>query len=287
MFPLVSIIVPVYNAEKYISQTIESVLGQTYQNWELILVNDGSTDNSEYIIQNYKDSRFKYLKKENGGVSTARNLGIKQASGIYIAFLDADDVWLPDNLQKKISLALEHQLDWVFSDMYEADEQLNNKNYATPGKSENFLEEILLWNGEVIPGPASNLVVHQKCFIDGLKFDSKFSTAADQDFTIYLATNYKGERIPEPLWLYRKISTSMSRNVAVMEKDHTGVYKKAEENGLFKSYWFKHKCFSNLYLILAGSWWVNGTNKKRGLYFLAKSIITYPPVMVKLIKKLF
>jgi glycosyltransferase involved in cell wall biosynthesis len=283
---LVSVIIPVYNAAKYLRDTINSVLDQTYNNFELILVNDGSTDDSERVIFEYIDPRIKYLKKLNGGVSTARNMGIQNANGTYIAFLDADDVWLPNNLEKKVNLAESAGLDWVFSDMYEVNEKLENRVYASKGRDIDFLNEILLWNGEVIPGPASNLVLHKRCFINGLLFDPIFSTAADQDFTLYLSAQYVGQRIAEPLWLYRQISVSMSRNIAVMEKDHIGVYKKAAHNGLFKSFWFRQKCFANLYFILAGSWWVNGNNKLRGCFFLFKALYIYPPTILRLIKKI-
>lgn len=282
---LVSIVIPIYNAEKYLNDTIQSVIAQTYTNWELILINDGSPDNSEDVVLKYQDTRFKYYKQSNGGVSSARNLGIEKSSGTYIAFLDADDVWLEDNLQKKITLIEKCDLDWVFSDMYAVNEQLQNRSYAPKGKDNNFLENILAWNGEVVPGPSSNLVVKRKCFIEGLRFDPQFSSAADQDITLYLAAKYKGQRIAEPLWLYREIASSMSRNISVMEKDHIGVYQKAYYNGLFKSFWFKQKCFANLYYILAGSWWVNGHNKKRGLRFLLKALLAYPPIAIKLIKK--
>ncbi|QNG60201.1 glycosyltransferase family 2 protein [Bacillus sp. PAMC26568] len=91
----VSIIVPIYNKEKYISKTISSVLNQTYNNFELLLINDGSTDKSEDIILKFvkEDSRIKYIKQENQGVSAARNKGIDAAKGDYISFLDADDLY--------------------------------------------------------------------------------------------------------------------------------------------------------------------------------------------------
>ena len=91
---LVSVILPVYNSEKYIAEAVDSVLSQTYEKLELIVINDGSTDCSENIIKNYKDSRIVYIKnKKNVGVAMARNKGIQIASGSYIAFIDSDDVW--------------------------------------------------------------------------------------------------------------------------------------------------------------------------------------------------
>ncbi len=101
---LVSIITPCYNGEKYIKETIDSVLAQSYKNWEMIIVDDGSKDHSAEIVQEYekKDSRIQLVQQENAGSAAARNNGIRRAEGQYIALLDADDVWLPDFLEKQI-----------------------------------------------------------------------------------------------------------------------------------------------------------------------------------------
>ena len=104
---LISVIVPIYNKQKQISRCIESVKIQSYKNWELILIDDGSTDNSAFIIKSYlSDSRIFYFYKENGGVSSARNMGMKKASGEWIIFLDADDYFLPNALSILLNFAL-------------------------------------------------------------------------------------------------------------------------------------------------------------------------------------
>lgn len=102
---LVSIITPCYNGGKYISETIESVIAQTYPNWEMIIVDDGSVDNSAEIVKNYidKDSRIKLIQQANAGSAAARNNGIRRAEGQYIALLDADDLWYRDFLKKQIA----------------------------------------------------------------------------------------------------------------------------------------------------------------------------------------
>lgn len=104
MKPLVSIIMPAYNAARYIKETIESVLTQSYSNWEMIIVDDGSTDNIAEIIKEYseKDARIQYIYQTNKGQSSARNRGIKEAQGKYIAFLDADDLFLPAKLEEQV-----------------------------------------------------------------------------------------------------------------------------------------------------------------------------------------
>ncbi len=114
---LVSIIVPVYNTEKYIRQCLDSILNQTYQNFECLLINDGSSDNSADICREYvaKDTRFRYFEKENGGVSSARNLGIECSGGAYITFIDSDDWVDSDYLEVLYSAILEEQADIAVS----------------------------------------------------------------------------------------------------------------------------------------------------------------------------
>lgn len=100
----VSIIVPVYNAENFLHRTVDSILAQTYENWELLLADDCSTDQSRDIMKSYTDERIHcFYCEKNSGPAGARNLALRKASGQYIAFLDADDFWLPQKLEKQIS----------------------------------------------------------------------------------------------------------------------------------------------------------------------------------------
>lgn len=115
---LVSIVTPVYNAEKFLSETIKSVQEQTYKNWELLLVDDCSKDNSAKIIKEFKkhDDRIKYIKLEkNSGAAISRNTGIKNAKGRFIAFVDSDDLWEPEKLEIQISYMLEKNLGFTFT----------------------------------------------------------------------------------------------------------------------------------------------------------------------------
>ncbi|MXN92403.1 glycosyltransferase [Flavobacterium sp. Sd200] len=97
--PFFSVVTPLYNKQEYISNTIKSALAQTFTDFEIIIVNDGSTDSSEEVVKQFTDNRIKYIKTINQGVSAARNTGIENASGKIIAFLDADDIWLPEHLE--------------------------------------------------------------------------------------------------------------------------------------------------------------------------------------------
>lgn len=115
----VSVIMPVYNAEKFIDEAINSVISQTYLNWELLIVDDCSTDKSSTIVKKYvkKDCRIRYLKTEkcSGSPALPRNLGISEAKGRYIAFLDSDDMWLPDKLKNQLKVIVHPEIGIVFS----------------------------------------------------------------------------------------------------------------------------------------------------------------------------
>ena len=99
---LVSIITPIYNGAEYVSKTIDAVLKQDYKNWEMLIVDDGSKDNSAEIVENYsmQDTRIRLFKKKNGGSASARNMALKHAQGRYICFLDSDDIWMPELLSQ-------------------------------------------------------------------------------------------------------------------------------------------------------------------------------------------
>ena len=116
--PLVSVIIPAYNSEKYIKEAIESVLYQTYDHLEIIIVNDGSWDNTEKIVKEFKDSRIKYFWQKNKGIASAKNAGIKNAKGEFITFLDTDDFYLPRKIEEEVIFLKHHpEFDLVYCNM--------------------------------------------------------------------------------------------------------------------------------------------------------------------------
>lgn len=118
--PLVSVVMPAYNVEKYIAASIESVINQTYLHWELLIVDDGSSDNTALIIKKYQlqDQRIKYFHQKNSGQSQARDLALKNSTGKYIAFLDADDLWLTKKLSISVEEICNNNFDLLFTDAY-------------------------------------------------------------------------------------------------------------------------------------------------------------------------
>lgn len=152
---LVSIIVPLYNASKFIDDTINTVLNQTYENWELLFINDCSTDDSIKIIKKYKDNRIKIINnKENSGAAISRNVGIKASKGRYICFLDADDLWKEEKLQKQIDFMRKNNCAFSFTGYEFALENgiPNGKKVFVPNKInyKQALKNTTIWTSTVM-----------------------------------------------------------------------------------------------------------------------------------------
>lgn len=150
----ISIIVPIYNTEKYIEKCIESLLNQTKKELEFILINDGSTDNSEILIKKYNDKRIKYFKNNNQGIGKTRNFGIKQSTGKYIMFVDSDDYLSRDACEKLYNKAIKDDLDIVVCDFYKVlknkleEVKISHFSNTSVTKNEQLLLDINLspWN---------------------------------------------------------------------------------------------------------------------------------------------
>jgi len=207
---LISIVIPFYNAEKFIKETINSVLNQTYNNIEILLINDGSTDNSLNIVNSLKDDRIKIINKNNSGVSSARNLGLSLAKGDYILFLDADDVLENDFLEKMVE-KLENNKNAVFctSLVYEMNEDLTKILKISKGIYNNIAENVLFYHFETIP---SAFLLKRDFLIENkIKFNELLSSTADRMFLLDL--HKKGaEGIIEnsAILYYRRHRNSMS-----------------------------------------------------------------------------
>ena len=270
---LVSVVIPAYNSAKYLNDTISSVLSQSYQNLELIIVDDGSTDNtSEVVSQFLSDSRCHYIKKINEGVSKARNDGAKLSKGEYLAFLDADDILLKDSILEKVGiLDSMNEIGLVHSDVQLMDEDGRITGIQMTGLGGyNKHIDILLWEECVIPAPSSNAMIRKHIFDEVGGYDPSFSTAADQDFLIRVCKGYPIYRIQKPLTSYRIVKGSMGKNIKVFEKDHLGVFKKAIT--FLNDKKIERLSFANLHLIIASSYWVHHKNLLKTLKHLSLSL---------------
>lgn len=134
MSDLVSIIMPSYNTAQYITETIQSVIDQTYHNWELIIVDDCSTDNTDIVVGKIKDPRIRYIKNEkNSGAAVSRNRALREANGRWVAFLDSDDLWKPEKLEKQICFMMKNRYYFSYTNYEEIDADGNKTNVIVTG----------------------------------------------------------------------------------------------------------------------------------------------------------
>ena len=215
---MVSVIIPVYNVEKYLAECIDSVLLQSYKNFELLLIDDGSKDNSSAICDEYakKDYRIKIFHKKNGGLSSARNYGINKAIGEYIIFLDSDDFWTTnDCLEKLIKIADDFGADIVRGELKEVNEKgedllikdISNKmdKQLRLLSSAEFYKNII--NGENF---SVLFLFKKKIFDSGLRFDEKRCFEEDVELNIRLFNNnLKCVYVPIIFYAYRKRQNSI------------------------------------------------------------------------------
>lgn len=202
--PLFSVIIPTYNRERFIGRAIKSVLQQTCTDYELIVVDDGSTDQTSKIVKSF-GQQVRYVYKKNGGPSTGRNKGITLAKGRYIAFLDSDDLYLPDKLQKNKEFLETHPecrflYSWYYSVRRGRRKQLISNIKGAPDLNKFRLQ---LYERKFTIR-TSTAVIHHSCFDKVGLFNSKYRYSQDWDMWLRLACHYQGYCQKEPLVLYRR-----------------------------------------------------------------------------------
>lgn len=232
---LVSIIMPAYNAEKFIGSSIESVLSQSYHNFELIIVDDGSKDSTHNLIEIYskQDSRIKFYKnKKNLGVSDTRNAGIRVAKGKYIAFLDSDDLWSKDKLDIQIQFMKDNNYDFTFGNYEIIDEESNKKNKIVFAPREVTFKKLL--KGSRI-GCLTVVFNHEKIKWPGMK------NIGHEDYLAWLSIlneTEKGYGINQTIGYYREMTTSLSGNKIKAAKWQFNIYNSELGLGYIRSIWY-------------------------------------------------
>jgi len=210
--PLVSVIIPTYNREKYVVEAIESVLAQTYQNFEIIIVDDGSTDGTEKILEPYRD-RVVYIYQENQGPSVARNTGIRRATGQFIAFLDSDDLWLPEKLEVQVAyMETNPEVGLVHTGKLLREERptgpiLKEWPYAELSRSGHIFPEMFLEPTV----STSTVVARRECFDVAGLFDEELTRGADHHLFLRIARHFPIGYIPRPLGVYRMHETNITK----------------------------------------------------------------------------
>ncbi len=219
--PLITIIVPCFNAQNTIKETIESVLKQTYNNYEILIINDGSTDNSVEVCTNYthSDDRISIISINNQGVSVARNIGIQHAQGEYIAFLDSDDLWHPKKLEKQIEYLSDHpDVGVCFSKVEFLSQAGQSLNQYSTVPAQGLVATGLLT--ENLTCTTSNILCRQQVIKDVGPFNTTMSFAEDQEWLLRVAlmSTWRIMGLQEVYVGYRTNQGSLSSQLNRMEQ---------------------------------------------------------------------
>ncbi len=278
--PTISIVVPAYNAEKTILETIISVQNQSFSDFELIIINDGSTDKTLEIINTkaLDDSRIRIFSYENGGLPVARNRGIALARGKFIAFLDADDLWTPDKLELQI-LALQRNsaAGLAYSWTYFMDNQGKSFHTSEPTFFEGYVLKDLLLQNFLCNG--SNPLIRRSIIEAVGDFNPDLHSAEDWDYWLRVAACSEFALVPKAQIFYRQSSTSMSSKVERMENYQIKVIERAFELAPQELKKLKNKSLSYIYqysakLYLEKDFGISNLNNS--IVKLSKSIQLYP-----------
>ena len=238
---LVSIMMPAYNAEKYIGKAIESVLAQSYPHWELIVVNDGSVDGTTEVVSLYtNDARIKLIHQANGGEAAARNTALEHAQGEYLSFLDADDLYLPNSLADLSTFLNQHsEYDVVFSDGYFCDEyekKLMQLSEIRPRLCTGKILEPLILSSALITVPVCVMVRRNAIERLSIKFDTNLVIGPDWDFWIQLAAHVQFGYLDRVTCMYRVHYTNITRTSGVQKRNRDLVQGRIK---VLNSDWFE------------------------------------------------
>lgn len=257
--PLVSVVIPLFNCEAFVGEALRSVLNQTYKNFEIIVVNDGSTDASAAAVRPFRE-KIVYIDQKNGGSASARNAGIQKARGELVAFLDADDVWLPHRLEAHVphfssdpELGLVHS-DRVLFDSKTGEEFPEDDFMHLKARDGFILKELFEYNFIC----TQSVMMRRSCFETVGSFDPAFRAAQDYDLWLRVCEKYKARYVPEVVTRYRihggqiswKFDLSYESEKRVIEKfvrDHPALEwltEKVVQSRFSDLYYrFGHDCF--------------------------------------------
>jgi glycosyltransferase involved in cell wall biosynthesis len=271
--PTVSVIIPTYNRAHLIGRAIQSVLNQTYPDFELIIVDDASTDHTENVIKEFlqKDKRISYLKHDkNKGGSAARNTGIKTSKGEYIAFLDSDDEWLQGKLEKQTRFFLDKSIDvaLVYTGSLKINGNLEKISTKIIHKKKGWIFKDLLLKYCI--GPTSSIMIRQKCLKDVGLFDEDLPSCHDWDLWLRISKKYKIDCLEEPLVKYyiNEMSITANEDVKILGR------KKIIEN--FKNDLNENNRILAQHYFEIGNIYCHYLDINDGKKYFFKAIYTYP-----------
>ncbi|MGB0383494.1 MAG: glycosyltransferase [Ardenticatenaceae bacterium] len=247
--PKISVIIPVYNGEQTIQETIDSVLAQTFSDFELIVINDGSTDATLEIVTSIQDPRVKLFSYPNRGLSHSRNRGLTHARSDLVAFLDADDLWTADKLEaQRNALQANPQATVAYSWTDFIDEFGQSLGQGIHVTKNGHVLADLLENNFIVNG--SNVLIHQDALISVGGFDESFVSAEDWDLWLRLAASYQFVCVPAAQVLYRRTNYSMSANLPKLEAEALRALERAYSAAPDSLHYLKRHSLARFYKYL-------------------------------------
>lgn len=276
MDPLVSVIIPTYNREAFIAQAVQSVLNQTYTNIEIIVVDDGSTDNTREVLKEY-DRRITYIYQERSERSGARNAGVRHSVGNYIAFLDSDDAWFPTKIEKQVHILNEKtDVGLVYVRVQFIDAEGNpyegNSSWDEPVR-EALYEDLMTHN--VITGSLSAIMVRRECLDRVGLFDESMNICEDLDLYRRIANYYKFHKIDMPLVRIRIHPENTQHNPSVMAKGWEVTISKISLETPPQFEYYKYEAIIKILSQIANLYWQD-RRLHRLFSFCAKSFFHKP-----------
>ena len=250
--PLVSVVIPNHNYGTYLRTAIESVLAQTYPHREILVVDDGSTDDSEAVLREY-DGRVRWFRQQQQGVSVARNHGVRESRGALVAFLDPDDAWLPSKLERQVARwCREPDLGLVHCGVQMIDARGETLEVRLDGREGWLATEMLLFEQTTVLMAGSSALIPRPSFEAVGGFDPRLSTSADWDLCYRIARRQRVGFIPDALIRVRVHGANMHANIALMEHDMFLAYGKAFTDPRPEIHAIRRRSYGNLHMVLAG-----------------------------------
>jgi glycosyltransferase involved in cell wall biosynthesis len=272
--PKVTVVIPAYNAMAFLPETLASVLQQTFIDFEVLIVNDGSTDGIEAWFMTVDDDRARLISQANQGLSGARNTGIAEACGDYIAFLDADDLWAPTKLEQQVRCFDRYPavgLVYTWTRLVDETGKPTGVKYDSQLEG-NVWHQILV--GDIVCS-GSSAMVQRNCFDQIGGFDPKLSPAADFDMWTRIAADYPFAVVKEFLLDYRQHSDSMSRNHRQMMQDLRITFEKRFQLVPLEMLHLRNVAYAGMYRGLAWKCMYEGNQQEASAY-CQQAILHYP-----------